>query len=193
MRVIPAAPISPSGRPTASGFHSSATSTAGTEPATHSKPKAKPGSGKRLSPASARARCTSFISSRASMVTAPTRPIRSPCLTRSRPRAHPSFGISITIGTIASGSPSGKQRNGLDKPMAIYEMHLGSWRRVAGEGNRSLSYRELAPLLADYLAPAGLHPCGALAGDGSSVFRLLGLSNHRLLRARRETSARRRT
>ena len=48
-----------------------------------------------------------------------------------------------------------KQRNGLDKPMAIYEMHLGSWRRVAGEGNRSLSYRELAPLLADYLHRLG--------------------------------------
>ena len=28
-----------------------------------------------------------------------------------------------------------------------------------------------------------LHPCGVLAGDGPSVFRLLGLSNHRLLRA----------
>jgi 1,4-alpha-glucan branching enzyme len=48
-----------------------------------------------------------------------------------------------------------KQRNALDKPMAIYEMHLGSWRRVAGEGNRSLSYRELAPLLADYLERLG--------------------------------------
>ena len=48
-----------------------------------------------------------------------------------------------------------KQRNGLDKPMAVYEMHLGSWRRVAGEGNRSLSYRELAPLLADYLERLG--------------------------------------
>ena len=48
-----------------------------------------------------------------------------------------------------------KQRNGLDKPMAIYEMHLGSWRRVAGEGNRSLSYRELAPQLADHVQRLG--------------------------------------
>jgi len=47
------------------------------------------------------------------------------------------------------------QRNRLDKPMAIYEMHLGSWRRVAAEGNRSLSYRELAPLLADYIEGLG--------------------------------------
>jgi len=47
------------------------------------------------------------------------------------------------------------QRNRLDKPMAIYEMHLGSWRRIAREGNRSLSYRELAPQLADYLQRLG--------------------------------------
>ena len=44
-----------------------------------------------------------------------------------------------------------RQRNGLDKPMAIYEMHVGSWRRIIEEGNRSLSYRELASQLADYL------------------------------------------
>ena len=47
------------------------------------------------------------------------------------------------------------QHNGLDKPMAIYEMHIGSWRRVFAEGNRSLSYRELAPRLADYLQEMG--------------------------------------
>jgi 1,4-alpha-glucan branching enzyme len=47
------------------------------------------------------------------------------------------------------------QRNGLDKPMATYEMHVGSWRRVPNEGNRSLSYREMAPQLADYLQNAG--------------------------------------
>jgi 1,4-alpha-glucan branching enzyme len=44
-----------------------------------------------------------------------------------------------------------RQRSGLAKPLAIYEMHLGSWRRVAAEGNRSLSYRELASQLVDYL------------------------------------------
>jgi 1,4-alpha-glucan branching enzyme len=45
------------------------------------------------------------------------------------------------------------QRNALTAPMAIYEVHLGSWRRA--DGNRPLSYRELAPLLADYVAKAG--------------------------------------
>ena len=50
---------------------------------------------------------------------------------------------------------SRRQRNALDKPMAIYEMHVGSWRRVAEQSNRSLSYRELAPQLADYLERLG--------------------------------------
>ena len=47
------------------------------------------------------------------------------------------------------------QINRLDKPMATYEMHLGSWRRNFVEAARSLSYRELAPELADYLDRLG--------------------------------------
>lgn len=41
--------------------------------------------------------------------------------------------------------------NSVDSPMSIYEVHPGSWRRVPEEGGRSLSYREMAPLLADYV------------------------------------------
>lgn len=48
-----------------------------------------------------------------------------------------------------------QHKNRLDQPMAIYEMHLGSWRRVHSNGYRSLSYRELAPQLADYLEQLG--------------------------------------
>jgi 1,4-alpha-glucan branching enzyme len=47
------------------------------------------------------------------------------------------------------------RRQGLTKPMAIYEMHVGSWKRIAKEGNRSLSYREMAPQLADHLHHLG--------------------------------------
>ncbi|OGP33448.1 MAG: 1,4-alpha-glucan branching enzyme [Deltaproteobacteria bacterium GWC2_65_14] len=43
------------------------------------------------------------------------------------------------------------RRNAADAPVTIYEMHLGSWMRVPEEGNRMLTYRELAPRLADYL------------------------------------------
>jgi 1,4-alpha-glucan branching enzyme len=41
--------------------------------------------------------------------------------------------------------------NGSDRPMAIYEMHLGSWMRVPEEKNRPLTYREIAPKLAEYM------------------------------------------
>jgi 1,4-alpha-glucan branching enzyme len=45
--------------------------------------------------------------------------------------------------------------NALDAPISIYEMHLGSWRRMPEEGNRYLSYREFAPELAEYLKRLG--------------------------------------
>ena len=41
------------------------------------------------------------------------------------------------------------------RPAAIYELHLGSWRRVPDEGNRMLSYRELADLLPAYVEEMG--------------------------------------
>ena len=46
-------------------------------------------------------------------------------------------------------------RDHLRSPLSIYEAHLGSWRRVAGENHRSLTYRETAPALADYLEHMG--------------------------------------
>ncbi|NCC96843.1 MAG: 1,4-alpha-glucan branching protein GlgB [Synergistales bacterium] len=44
------------------------------------------------------------------------------------------------------------QRLPLDGPWSIYEVHLGSWVRRDG---RFLSYREIAPILADYVLEAG--------------------------------------
>ena len=41
--------------------------------------------------------------------------------------------------------------NSSDRPMSIYEMHLGSWMRVPEEKNRPLTYREMAPKLAEYM------------------------------------------
>ena len=43
----------------------------------------------------------------------------------------------------------------LDAPMAIYEVHLGSWRRVPEEQNRPLTYRELAQTLPAYVRRMG--------------------------------------
>jgi 1,4-alpha-glucan branching enzyme len=42
-----------------------------------------------------------------------------------------------------------------ERPMSIYEVHLGSWRRVPEEGNRYLSYRELAETLVPYVREMG--------------------------------------
>jgi len=48
-----------------------------------------------------------------------------------------------------------RSRNSLDSPISIYEVHLGSWRRVPEEGNRPLTYRELALRLAEYVQRMG--------------------------------------
>ena len=42
-------------------------------------------------------------------------------------------------------------RNSLRGPMSVYEMHLGAWKKVPEQGNRSVNYREHASLLVDYL------------------------------------------
>ena len=41
------------------------------------------------------------------------------------------------------------------RPMSIYEAHLGSWRRVPEEGERFLTYRELAHQLVPYVKEMG--------------------------------------
>ncbi len=43
----------------------------------------------------------------------------------------------------------------LKQPVSIYEVHLGSWKRVVEEGYRFLTYRELAHELAGYVKELG--------------------------------------
>jgi 1,4-alpha-glucan branching enzyme len=47
------------------------------------------------------------------------------------------------------------ERNTLSAPMSIYEVHLGSWRRRPEERGRSLTYRELATQLPQYVKAMG--------------------------------------
>lgn len=49
------------------------------------------------------------------------------------------------------------EHQALDKPISIYEVHLGSWRKVpdARWGSRYLSYRELAEVLIPYVVDMG--------------------------------------
>ena len=48
-------------------------------------------------------------------------------------------------------------RDLLHEPMAIYEVHLGSWARVPEEGGRYLSYRELAGRVVDHCKHYGFN------------------------------------
>jgi 1,4-alpha-glucan branching enzyme len=48
-----------------------------------------------------------------------------------------------------------RARNALEAPVSVYEVHLGSWRRVPEDGNRSLHYREIAVSLAEYARSMG--------------------------------------
>jgi 1,4-alpha-glucan branching enzyme len=45
--------------------------------------------------------------------------------------------------------------NGRSAPWSVYELHIGSWMRVPEDNNRWLTYRELAPKLADYVLSLG--------------------------------------
>ena len=66
------------------------------------------------------------------------------------------------------------RRDAAREPLAIYEVHLSSWRRVPEEHDRSLTYREIGPLLADHcrrlgfthveLLPVMEHPFGGSWG-----------------------------
>lgn len=69
--------------------------------------------------------------------------------------------------------------NSLNAPISIYEVHLGSWRRIAEDRNRWLTYREMAPLLADYVHDAGFThieflPVMEHPFDGSWGYQIIG-------------------
>jgi 1,4-alpha-glucan branching enzyme len=89
-------------------------------------------------------------------------------------------------------SRANRQRH--DKPMSIYEMHVGSWRRVVEEAHRSLTYRELAPRLADYLADMGFTHVEFLPVMEHPLYQAVGgYQTTWLLSRRRAGSARHRT
>jgi 1,4-alpha-glucan branching enzyme len=57
--------------------------------------------------------------------------------------------------TLAPATRARPGANRLDAPISIYEVHLGSWRRRPEEGERWLTYRELAEELPAYVADMG--------------------------------------
>ncbi len=72
-----------------------------------------------------------------------------------------------------------ERRNWLESPLSIYEIHPGAWRRVPDEGNRWLTYRELADHLLPYVKEMGythieMLPVMEHPFDGSWGYQTLG-------------------
>ncbi|MCL5965960.1 MAG: 1,4-alpha-glucan branching protein GlgB [Deltaproteobacteria bacterium] len=71
------------------------------------------------------------------------------------------------------------RRAPLDAPVAVYEVHLGSWKRKGDEGSRPLTYAELADELIPYVKEMGfthleLLPVTEHPFDGSWGYQTLG-------------------
>ncbi len=76
-----------------------------------------------------------------------------------RSETPPRTGSVVTHSRYAWGDDAWMSRraqaNDLHAPISIYEVHLGSWRRVPEEGDRHLGYREIAPLLVEHCTKLG--------------------------------------
>ncbi|MGF9691614.1 1,4-alpha-glucan branching protein GlgB [Rhizobium sp. 0TCS1.26] len=106
------------------------------------------------------------------------------------PVARASEAAPATASIVASSRPfqwtdgewmrQGAAKRSGEGPISVYEVHLGSWLRVAEEGNRSLDWVELSQRLVPYVAKLGFthielmpimeHPFG-----GSWGYQPLGL------------------
>jgi len=88
--------------------------------------------------------------------------------------------VVVDAVSLPKPAPAPDGINALDKPMSIYEVHLGSWRRNPHEGDRWLTYRELAAELPAYAADMGythveLLPVSEHPFDGSWGYQPTGL------------------
>ncbi len=88
--------------------------------------------------------------------------------------------IVVDAAALPRPAPAPPRANALDSPISIYEVHLGSWRRKMEEGNRWLTYRELAEVLPAYARDLGFThleflPVSEHPFDGSWGYQPTGL------------------
>ena len=81
--------------------------------------------------------------------------MRSPSRRRRRARRRSSRSRRLPVERRGLDAPRGAGATCSTRRISIYEVHLGSWRRVPEEGDRFLDYRELADQLADYVDEMG--------------------------------------
>jgi 1,4-alpha-glucan branching enzyme len=84
------------------------------------------------------------------------------------------------LPAVMAPDPKRQQANALDAPISIYEVHLGSWRRKTEEGNRWLTWDELADTLVPYACDMGfthleLMPVSEHPFDGSWGYQPVGM------------------
>jgi len=88
--------------------------------------------------------------------------------------------IVIDLDAVPRPAPAPEGVNALSAPISIYEVHLGSWRRRPDDGNRWLTYREMAAELPAYVKDLGfthieLMPVNEHPFDGSWGYQPTGL------------------
>jgi 1,4-alpha-glucan branching enzyme len=88
--------------------------------------------------------------------------------------------IIIDTASLPRPVPAPANANALDKAISIYEVHLGSWRRRPEDGDRWLTYRELAETLPAYARDLGFThieflPISEHPFDGSWGYQPTGL------------------
>jgi len=89
------------------------------------------------------------------------------------------YDIGRYVWNDAEWMESRKTADPQRQPVSIYEVHLGSWARVVEEGNRPLSYNELADRLLPYVKELGythieLLPVMEHPFDGSWGYQVTG-------------------
>ncbi len=88
--------------------------------------------------------------------------------------------IVVDATALPKVQPAREGINKIGAPISIYEVHLGSWRRRPEEGDRWLTYRELADELPAYAADMGfthveLMPVSEHPFDGSWGYQPTGM------------------